>query len=176
MNLPEGVALRIAPSTNRLEVELHLMRTSVGDAEPTVIDLGLLTSAPEHLAGWVDDHAAVPPLAPHARATQTGSCRFPAPGHVISSWPHMHLAGESFSGTMVRANGTRESLVEVPTWDYYHQPMYPLDVAFEAGDAVETSCSWWNRTDQVIEPGLFSFEEMCNQGLYVWPLEAAQCL
>jgi len=65
--------------------------------------------------------------------------------------------------------------IQVPTWNFYHQPMYPLDVEFEAGDGVETSCTWFNTTDQIISPGPFSFNEMCNQGLYVWPPEAARC-
>jgi hypothetical protein len=175
LTLPEGVALQIAPNTQRLEVELHLFRTAPGDGPPIGIDLGLLAGEPEHLAAWVDDYAPVPPLVPHVRATETGLCRFPASGRIVSSWPHMHQAGASFTGTIVRANGTREPLVEVPTWDFHHQPMYPLDVAFEAGDSVETSCTWVNTTEQIIFPGSFSFQEMCNQGLYVWPPDAARC-
>jgi hypothetical protein len=175
LKLPKGVALQLGPDTERLRVELHLLRASPGEAAPIIVDLGLLSGSAEHVAAWVDDYAPVPPLVPQVPATETGSCRFPAPGRLIYSWPHMHQSGASFEGAMIRADGTRETLIEVPSWDFEHQLMYPLDVPFEAGDSMQTSCSWLNTTDEIVFPGPYSFQEMCNQGLYVWPPEAARC-
>jgi hypothetical protein len=175
LDLPEGVALQVPTTTKRLQVQLHLLRTALGEPGRTLIDLGLLKGSVEHVAAWVDDYAPVPPLVPHVPATQTGLCRFPVSGRLVYSWPHMHEAGASFTGVMIRADGTSETVVQVPAWDFRHQAMYPLDIEFEAGDAMQTSCTWLNTTDQIVVPGPYSFQEMCNQGLYVWPPEAARC-
>ena len=40
---------------------------------------------------------------------------------------------------------------------------------FEVTDAKD------NTTDAIIEPGPYVANEMCNQGLFVWPFEAARC-
>ena len=88
----------------------------------------------------------------------------------------MHRLGAHFEGTIVRANGAREPLLTVPMWDFSHQPLYPVDAPLADGDAIETACSWDNTTDFPVQSGPYSGDEMCNQGLVVWPKEAATCL
>jgi hypothetical protein len=88
----------------------------------------------------------------------------------------MHRAGRRFLGTLVRADGERETLLDIPRWDFEHQPVYPIDVRIDAGDSVETRCEWSNDSDQVIEAGSFTRDEMCNQGLFVWPPEGTHCV
>lgn len=173
--LPEGVALAIPDDTTRLVISAHALRTADGHAEPTTVKLSL-TEAPAHVARWVDDRAPVPTIPPHAELASTGRCTFGAPVHVVSTWPHMHLAGKSFYGAILRSNGARESLVDIDRWDFHHQIMYPRDVTLEAGDAIETLCVWADTGDEPVYPGPFSVNEMCNQGLYVWPAEDAFCV
>jgi hypothetical protein len=173
--LADGVSLVVPASAASVFVELHLVRVDAGAATASV---ALLASGaePAHLAGWVDDFAAVPTMAPHTQATATATCRFPAPAHVVGSWPHMHRLGTRFESTIVRADGTRAPLLTVPVWDFDHQPLHRVDVTLGDGDAVETTCAWSNTTDAPVMEGPFSTDEMCNQGLVVWPTEAATCV
>jgi hypothetical protein len=170
-----GVSISIPDSATAFFVELHLLRLDEGSS---TLELDLLASeeAPEHLAGWVDDTAPVPSIEPHASASSTGRCGFEAEAHVVASWPHMHRSGSSFRGTVIRADGDREGLVEVETWDFAHQPLYPVEAVVQPGDEVETECSWFNSTDVTVTGGAWSHDEMCNQGLVIWPIEAARCV
>jgi len=173
--LAAGVSILVPAAAQGLFVQMHLYRRDVGSASAS-LDLLASGTPPAHLAGWVDDLADVPSIPPHATATATGSCRFGAPAQVVGAWPHMHRLGTHFEGTIVRANGAREPLLTVPTWDFDHQPLYAVDASLADGDAIETACHWDNETDATVQAGPFSGDEMCNQGLVVWPAEAATCL
>lgn len=173
--LADGVSIVVPMNAERLYLELHLVRTGIGSASASVEFLESV-SPPEHLAGWVDDYAPVPDIAPFSTATATARCGFGAAVHVVGAWPHMHRLGSHFSSTIVRANGDREALLDVPTWQFQHQPLYPLEAALGEGDAIETACSWHNTTDATVKAGSFSTDEMCNQGLVVWPITSATCV
>jgi hypothetical protein len=173
--LADGVSIIIPSTAQRLFVELHLTRRGAGSSS-TSVDFLESATPPAHLAGWVDDIVMVPAIAAHTTATATDSCRFGGPVHVVGSWPHMHRLGSHFEGTIVRANGDREPLVTVPVWDFDHQPLYTVDASLADGDAVETACNWDNETDATVQPGPYSTDEMCNQGLVVWPMESAACI
>jgi hypothetical protein len=172
---PDGVSIVIPASAQSLFVEMHLYRRDVGSSSAS-IDFLASPTAPAHLAGWVDDIATVPSMPPHTTATATASCRFGGPVRVVGSWPHMHRLGTRFEGTIVRATGVREALLTVPTWDFDHQPLYAVDASLAEGDAIETACNWDNTTDLTVMSGPYSGDEMCNQGLVVWPEESAVCI
>ena len=173
--LAEGVSIALPETAVGFFVQLHLLRFADGTDQASVELLASVTP-PEHLAGWVDDLAPVPDILPHTSVTSTAQCQFPGAVHVVGAWPHMHRIGASFHGTVVRANGGREALVDVDPWVFDHQVLYTVDAALAPGDAVETACTWLNPTPDVVEAGPFSSDEMCNQGLVVWPRELAACL
>jgi hypothetical protein len=173
--LADGVSIVIPGSAQSLFVEMHLYRRDLGSSSASV-DFLASEAPPAHLAHWVDDFADFPAMPPHTMAKATASCRFAGPAHVVGSWPHMHRLGTHFEGTIVRANGAREPLLTVPIWDFDHQPLYAVDAALADGDGVETACNWDNETDFTVQSGLFSGDEMCNQGLVVWPAESAVCV
>jgi hypothetical protein len=95
--------------------------------------------------------------------------------HIVTVWPHMHRLGSAFHGTVIRGDGRREALLDLPSWSFDHQLIYPVDVQLQAGDVVETQCLWMNPTDATVLPGPRSSDEMCNQGLFVWPFDHARC-
>lgn len=171
---PEGVSISIPTQAQAFFVELHVFRVSEG-RDTASVDLIATETAPDHDAGWVDDTADVPALPPHTMATSTATCRFEGTAHVVAAWPHMHRLGTEFHGTVVRVGGLREPLLDV-AWDPLHQPLYPVDAVLAPGDAVETACTWTNSTESTVEAGPFTTDEMCNQGLVIWPQESARCL
>jgi hypothetical protein len=172
---PEGVAIAVPPSATAFFVELHLFRLAEGPGGASV-ELFASERPAEHLAGWVDDTAPVPPIPAHSSVTSTAQCRFEGPGHLVGAWPHMHRLGARFQGTVVRADGRREPLLEVDPWDFEHQALYAVDAVLGEGDAVETACTWINTTASLVTAGPRSTDEMCNQGLVLWPLASARCV
>jgi hypothetical protein len=175
LTLPPGVGLRLPYGTTRVYLEAHVLRSAAGQGARTYVDLGLSHTKPAHEAAWLDVPGKVEPILPHTSGEATGSCRFDADVRLIGTWPHMHRLGRSFAGTVRRASGGEESLVTVDPWDFDHQPMYLRDVSLSAGDAILTRCTYQNDGDAAVEGGPFSSDEMCNQGLWVWPSEAAHC-
>jgi hypothetical protein len=176
LTLPPDVAVELPEETSHLYFSAHIVRLEPGPVAATRVELGLVDEPALHAAQWVDIFAEVPPIPPHEQRTSVGSCRFLNDAHAVTVWGHMHRAGRRFVGTLVRADGARETLLEIPRWDFDHQPVYPIDVRIEAGDTVETRCEWSNDGDRLIESGSFTDDEMCNQGLFVWPPEGTHCV
>ena len=175
LQLPAGVGIELPVGTQRLLVMAHTMRHADGPSEPTYVDLELAAEPVLHSVNWVDVFAPVPNIYPADPISSVGSCRFDVPAHIVSVWPHMHRIGSEFHGVIVRADGTREALLDVKPWDYNHQYIYSVDVQLQPGDTVQTQCRWVNPTGNVVVGGPYSTDEMCNQGLLVWPFDSALC-
>ena len=175
LQLPEGVGIELPPGTRRLLVLAHTRRLAAGPADSTYVDLELAAEPVEHSVNWVDVFAPVPNIFPGDAIGTVGNCRFDVPAHIVSVWAHMHRIGSEFHGVIVHADGTREPLLDVKPWDYNRQLMYPVDVQLQPGDTVQTQCHWVNNTSDVVVGGPLSTDEMCNQGLLVWPFDSALC-
>jgi hypothetical protein len=175
LQLPAGVGIELPVGTERLLVVAHTLRLQAGPANTTYVDLDLAIEPVEHSVNWVDVFAPVPNIYPAEAITAVGNCRFEAATHIVSVWAHMHRLGSEFHGLVVRADGTSEPLLDVEPWDYNHQFVYPVDVQLQPGDSVQTQCRWVNTTDSVVRAGPNSTDEMCNQGLLVWPFDSALC-
>jgi Copper type II ascorbate-dependent monooxygenase, C-terminal domain len=171
--LPDGVALVLPSGTQRLVVQAHVLRFVAGPPAGASVTLETTDVAPSQVAAWLPAVGGVPAIPPHTEDHSTTTCPVAAPMHVWSAWPHMHLLGQSFQGAIVRANGTRSVFVDVAPWDFGEQRTYAVDQDVEAGDGIETDCTWVNPTDQYVLPGLSTNDEMCGDGLIVWPAQAA---
>lgn len=68
------------------------------------------------------------------------------PGWLWRVWGHMHTLGSGFRLDLIRKDGSRERLLEIPRWDFNWQGAYDLidPVRLEAGDRVEMTCVWDN--------------------------------
>jgi hypothetical protein len=175
LRLPDDVALEIPTDTQRLVVQTHVLQLKDGsDASTAFLELEIGTTPPKEVAGWMGALAPVPAIPPHQSASSSGRCVFGGSLHIFSSWPHMHKAGASFRGDIVRADRREQILVDVPVWGFGEQRTYSVSVDVESGDAVRTSCSWWNDEDTAVLPGPRTEDEMCGQGLVVWPLSQAE--
>jgi hypothetical protein len=95
----------------------------------------------------------IPPGAVGVSATATGDFTMtPAagnqtrPGLLWAAFPHMHQIGSSIRVDLVRADGSKSCVINVPKWDFHWQGSYqfkqPLKV--NAGDRLQTTCVWDN--------------------------------
>jgi len=95
---------------------------------------------------------------------------FENPGRIISYLPHMHLRGKAFRYDLRRADGTEETLLEVPRYDFnwqlVYKPVEPLEI--HAGDKL-IGTAWYDNSEanpanpdpsSPVTYGEQSFEEM----------------
>lgn len=74
--------------------------------------------------------------------------------HLVSMWPHMHLRGKSFRFELVDARGQRQTLLNVPRFDFNWQLRYlpeePLRLA--PGSTVECFATFDNSANNPFNP------------------------
>lgn len=101
------------------------------------------------------------------------------PGWLWRVWGHMHTLGQRFSLDLIRKDGSRERLLDIPRWDFNWQGAYDLidPVRLEAGDRVEMTCVWDNspenqpvvggvkQTPRDVTWGEGTLDEMCLGGV-----------
>jgi hypothetical protein len=102
------------------------------------------------------------------------------PGKLWSVFPHMHQLGKTAYVELIRTDGTRECLLNIPgTWDFHWQGAYQFKtpVQVHAGDQVKVTCAWDNsaanqpivngvkREPQNVTWGEGSTDEMCIAGM-----------
>jgi hypothetical protein len=173
LTLPAGVAIALPNGTRSLVVQAHALRFGAGPPLRATATIDTTKAAPLHSAAWLSAFGSVPAIRPQMQEHTVTTCVAAAPMHIFSAWPHMHLIGQSFQGAIVRADGTRTVIVDVAPWDFSDQRTYVVDQDVAAGDGIETDCTWFNPTDEYVLPGLSTTDEMCGDGLIVWPGEAA---
>jgi hypothetical protein len=101
-------------------------------------------------------------------------------GEIIGMTPHMHSLGTRLSSEIVRADGTRSCMVDVPNWSFEWQLDYLFNtpVTYATGDRLTIKCEYDNSpenqpvingeqvTPRNITWGEGSLDEMCLN--YVW--------
>jgi hypothetical protein len=162
--LDPDVSVAVPAGAMRLVVQAHVLRANDGSAAESRVLIEPRAPA-VHRAAWLPLRVPTPAINPHETTTSSASCVVPGDLHVISTWPHMHLLGTAFHG----------SLVDVDPFVYDAQRAYPVDVVVAAGATIDSACTWQNPTDAVVLPGPKLTDEMCEQAVIAWPLDAARC-
>lgn len=101
------------------------------------------------------------------------------PGNLWGVFPHMHQLGSSIRVDLLRADGSRQCVVNIPKWDFHWQGEYQLlqPIKVSAGDRLQTTCVWDNsaghqplvggvpRQPRDVRFGENSTDEMCLAGV-----------
>lgn len=71
-------------------------------------------------------------------------------GLIYGATPHMHYFGDKFLMGIVRTDGTKECLLEIPKWDFgWEQPFwFEEPVRIEPGDELYLECQFDNTTER----------------------------
>lgn len=82
---------------------------------------------------------------------------------------HMHTRGKHAETRIERADGTSECLLDIPAWDFHWQGQYVFETPrhISPGDRIHLGCTWDNPTDQEINWGEGTGDEMCLSAFYV---------
>ena len=100
-----------------------------------------------------------------------------------SAMPHMHTFGQSITIAVVHPDGTRDTLMTIPKWDFHWQREYVWQepASLDPGDKLAIECEWDNsvRAQPVIDGtrltprdltwGEGTADEMCLALIYVTP-------
>ncbi|MEL6344404.1 MAG: monooxygenase [Myxococcota bacterium] len=83
--------------------------------------------------------------------------------------PHMHTMGRSIDIRVFHPDGTETCLLHEPNYDFDWQRTYWLKepLTIEEGDVSEVHCVWDNPTDQDVQWGEGTVDEMCLAVLFV---------
>lgn len=122
----EGFGTKI-PAGSRLKFQLHY--TPNGTATEDQSRLGIVFTEEEpthllHVAGIANPRFAIPPGEDNYPVTATQTVQ--SDTTVLAFFPHMHLRGKSFKYEAIYPDGRRETLLDVPRYDFNWQLSYRL--------------------------------------------------
>jgi peroxiredoxin len=152
----KGMA-KCMPAGSSLTFQIHY--TPNGTAQDDVTRIGLWFADPKSVTREVKTVAAtnlmfsIPPGADNYRVDATSN-RLPEGSQVLTFMPHMHLRGKSFFYEAVFPNGKRETLLDVPKYDFNWQTAYrevkPL--SFPAGTRIHAIAHFDNSEENLNNP------------------------
>jgi len=145
---PQGFAKPI-PKGSRLWFQIHY--TPNGEATRDQVSLGLRFARGEvrhevRTMGIVNPVLRIPPGAKDHRVT--GLVTAPSEVRLLSLIPHMHLRGKAAKYEAVTASGERETLLEVPRYDFNWQIAYEYrdPKVLPQGSRIEYT-AWYDNSD-----------------------------
>jgi len=167
---PEESA-RLLPAGAVLIFQIHY--TPDGEEKESVTELAMkLSDVPPRsvldvrAVPWLA--LAIPPFEPNY--VQTARYKLPRSATLISLRPHMHLRGKSFRFVARHTDGTEETLLHVPRFDFNWQLDYVLEPPrlLEKDSILEVTATYDNSADNLNNPdpsrkvyfGIQSEEEM----------------
>jgi hypothetical protein len=127
LTLPPGMAKRV-PAGWRLVFVVHYQ--PIGTEQTDRTRLGLTFAPPSAVRREVatrllyDPDLRIPPRSPDHRVEH--DWRAPADLLLLALFPHMHLRGKSFRYEAAYPDGTTETLLSVPRFDFHWQHRYVL--------------------------------------------------
>lgn len=167
---PRGTAKRL-PKGAWVMFELHY--TTNGQATQDQTEMGLLfaDAPPEHEVKTlyvVNTDFEIPPHVPwHEVVAERG---FRESGVLTAFLPHSHLRGQAWRLELERGDGTKETVLDIPRYDFnwqlFYEPMRPIHV--QPGDRLR-AYAWFNNSDAnpanpdptaAVQWGEQTFEEM----------------
>jgi thiol-disulfide isomerase/thioredoxin len=174
---PANTAKRL-PAGAWLKFQLHYTPSGVAQVDRTQLGFIFADEPPRHevrTGSAFNVRFAIPPHASNHEVV--GDYRFREPGTIATFFPHMHLRGKAFRYELIRPDGSRQILLDVPRFDFNWQLAYhaakPIEVA--AGDILRAT-GWfdnsianpWNPDpDATVRFGEQTFEEMML-GYFDW--------
>lgn len=122
----EGFGTKI-PAGSRLKFQLHYTPNGTATEDQTRLGIIFTDKEPTHLlhvAGIANPRLSIPPGDENFPVTATQTVQ--ADTTVLAFFPHMHLRGKSFKYEAIYPDGRRETLLDVPRYDFNWQLSYRL--------------------------------------------------
>jgi hypothetical protein len=91
------------------------------------------------------------------------------PIHILGVIPHMHQLGRRVTMTILRANGSMETMHDA-NFEFEGQTYFPKNLVLQPGDQVRTRCEYMNTTSKVVSLGEQTADEMCYMFTLAYPV------
>lgn len=154
MAYPEGFARKI-PAGSKLLFEMHYTPTGKPYTDRSYAGLVLADAPPGHEVAmhplgepWLE----IPAGDPDYKLSRKYHVRKDI--HAVAFGPHLHTRGKAFHYDVIHPDGTRETILSVPEYDFNWQNGYrlagPLRIA--AGSTIVTTAHWDNSADNPLNP------------------------
>jgi thiol-disulfide isomerase/thioredoxin/mono/diheme cytochrome c family protein len=153
---PKGMAKQIAAGS-ALAFQIHY--TPNGTAQEDMTRIGLWFANPKTVTHEVTTIAAVNPIfsipaGADNYPVEATSNRLPAGAQILTFMPHMHLRGKAFFYEAVFPNGKRETLLDVPKYDFNWQTSYreAQPLKFPTGTRIHAIAHFDNSEENLNNP------------------------
>lgn len=153
---PPGHAKRV-PAGSELIFQVHY--TPTGYAQVDQSELGIVLADPQTVTHEIVTTSAIQTklrIPPGESDYQTSAISpgFPANAKLLSFSPHMHVRGKSYRYDLELRDGTKQTLVDIPAYDFNWQTTYvlsePMDV--QQGSRLLCTASFDNSEDNLSNP------------------------
>jgi hypothetical protein len=152
---PEGWA-RLVPANNTIVIEMHY--TPVGTPQTDRSSVGLVYTDDKDVShllytrGAMNGDFEIPANDPNYRVDAAHDFR--SETLLMSLFPHMHLRGKSFRFDLISAGGKRETLLDVPYYDFNWQNYYILSAprTIPKGSRLECTAYFDNSENNLANP------------------------
>jgi copper type II ascorbate-dependent monooxygenase-like protein len=167
-SFPDGVGLKLRAGDD-LSLQIHVVNATTHTLDGTSgVDVFEASSpAVLHEANILNpglDTLSLPPGVSQAG----GTCTLTADQTLFAIGPHMHLLGTHIWSAFKQGGTTRVLLDE--DFRFNEQVFVSFDpIDAHAGDTIDFQCTWNNTTDQTVQWGLNSHQEMCSVFVYRYP-------
>ena len=140
---PPGMALKL-PAGSQLVFQVHY--TPIGSEQTDASTLGLWFTDEEKVThelvttSAVQPRLRIPPGDPNWQTEATQPETLPD-CLLLGFSPHMHMRGKSFRYELIKPDGTRETLLDIPRYDFNWQTTYWLAEPRQIVDGSRMHCS-----------------------------------
>ncbi len=176
---PPESALRI-PKGSTLRFEMHYTPNGKKTKDRSKVGITFAGKSPKFeyfTNSFMNESIEVPPYDPHYKAEATWRLRGDA--RILSFVPHMHWRGKDYRYEVIYPDGKRETILNVPRWDFNWQNVYQLKepLKLPKGARLHAVAHWDNSVnnpynpapDKMVKFGLQTWDEMMVGWVaYVW--------
>ena len=146
---------KVLPAGSRLRFQIHYTPNGTATEDQSMIGMIFLDEKPEHLVdvtGIAQPRLAIPPGAANHEVVATQAV--PQDATILAFFPHMHLRGKAFKYEAILPNGEKQTLLDVPRYDFNWQLSYRLaePVNLPAGSTIRATAIFDNSKDNPANP------------------------
>ena len=176
LRMPDDVGLEMPSGPNAgFILEIHYNNGGDFDdvADRSGVEICATSELQEQAAGthWLGSEAIVLLRAGEIDVFGTCTPESDQEINIIQSWPHMHQYGIHMESVVLRADGSRDTIVDVP-FDFDNQVPYGVDVVIQPGDQIRTRCTYNNTSGGIVTFGPRTEDEMCFNFILAYPAGA----
>ena len=145
---PDGFAKKL-PKGARLKFQMHYTPNGTATKDRTRVGVIYASEPPRHevrVAGIVNPRISIPPGAADHR--EEASLKLPYDATIMGFLPHLHVRGKACRYEVIRSDGARTTLLDIPRYDFNWQLLYRYaePLALTAGDRLVFT-AWYDNSE-----------------------------